>query len=146
MWPSVFIMIKTPSQSFLYARLASILVTAEALKETTSANAVLATSPVRVPTLQDLQHVFHSAVRIITALIRQRFLRIIHGQLGYVDMVLLVSACSIIQGLRLWRGRSVTQRNGGEIRDVGSHNHQTSRRDRVWGIGATSQSGKHIID
>ena len=144
MWPSVFIMIKTPSQSFLYASLASIVVTAEALQEITSANAVLATSPVRVPTRQDLQHVFHSAIGIITGLIRQRYLRIIHGQLGYVDMVLLVAACSIFQGLRLWRGPSVTQRNEGEIRDVGSSNHQTPRRDRRWGIGATSLSGKHI--
>ena len=143
MWPSAFIMFITPSQSFLYARLASIVVTAEASKGFTSTNAGLAASSVRAPALQDLQHVFHSAVGFITALIRQRYLRVIHGQLGYVDMVLLIAACSIIQGLRLWRGRSVTQRNEGEIRDVGSANNHTSRRDRGWGLGATSLSGKN---
>ncbi len=145
MWPSAFIMIKTPSRSFLYARLASIVVTTEALEGNTSIKAVLAASSVRVPALQDLQHVFHSAVGIIIALIRQWYLRIIYGQLGYVDMVLLIAACSIIQGLRLWRGRSVTQRNEGEIRDVGSANHHTSRRDRGWGLGATSLSGKNRL-
>lgn len=144
MWPSVFIMIKTPFQFLLYARLVSLVVTAEALQEITSINAVLAAPSVGVPALQDLQHVLHSAPGNLTALIRQRYLRIIHGQLGYVDMVLLITACGILQGLRLWRGRSVTQRNEGEIRDVGSPNHQTSRRDRVWGLGATTLSGKHI--
>ncbi len=144
MWPSVFEMIKTPFQSLLYARLASIVATAEALQGFTSSNAVLAAPSVGVPALQDLQHVSHSAVGIITTLIRQTYLRIIHGQLGYVDMVLLIAACGIIQGLRIWRGRSGTQRNEGEIREVGSPNHQTSKRDRGWGIGATSLSGKHI--
>ena len=144
MWPSVFIMIKTPFQSLLYARLASIVVTAEALQGITPTSAVLAAPSVGAPALQDLQHVFHAAAGELTALIRQRYLRIIHGQLGYVDMVLLIAACGIIQGLRIWRGRSVTQRNEGEIRDVGSPNHQTSRIDRGWGIGTTSLSGKHI--
>lgn len=137
MWPSVFIMIKTPFQSLLYACLALLLVTAEALQGITSTS-------VGVPALQDLQHVFHSAAGNLTSLIRQRFLRIIHGQLGYVDMVLLIAACGIIQGLRLWRGQPVTQRNEGEIRDVGSPNHQASRTDRGCGVGATSLSGKHI--
>ena len=144
MWPSVFIMIKTPFQSLLYARLASIVVSAEALQGITPTNAVLAAPSVGAPALQDLQHVFHSAAGKLIALIRQRYLRIIHGQLGFVDMVVLIAACGIIQGLRLWRGRSVTQRNEGEIRDVGSPNHHTSRRVRGWGMGATSLSGKHI--
>ena len=144
MWLSVFIMIKTPFPSLLYAPLASLVVTAGALQGITSTSTVLAAPSVGVPALQGLQHVFHSVAGKLTALIRQSYLRIIHGQLGYVDMVLLISACGIIQGLRLWRGRPVTQRNEGEIRDVGSPNHQASRRDRGWGVGATSLSGKHI--
>lgn len=145
MWPSEFMMIKTSSQSFLSACVASIVVSAEAVKEITSANAVLAASSVGVPARQDLQHASLSAVGKIAASIRQRYLEVIHGQLGYVDMVLLVAACSIIQGLRLWTGRSGTQRNEGEIRDAGSPNHQASRRDRGWSIGATSLSGKNRL-
>ena len=145
MWPSGFIMIKTSSHLFLYACVASIVLTAEALNEITSVNAVLAASSIRVPAQQDLQHASLSAVGKIAALIRQGYLKVIHGQLGYVDMVLLIAACSIFQGLRLWRGRSGTERNEGEIRDAGSPNHQASRRDRGWSMGATSLSGKNRL-
>ena len=134
MWPSHFIML---SHSSLYALLAVIAVTAEALRGTTATNTLPASTSVQVSALQDLRHALYSALLSSGALIRQRYQRIIQGQVNHLDMVQLLAACSIIHGIRLWRRRS--QREESEIRDAGPADHKTTRE---WDLGAGSQSGK----
>ena len=134
MWPSYFIML---SHSSLYALLAVVAITAEALRGTTATNTLPASTSVPVSALQDLRHALYSALLSSGALIRQRYQRIIQGQLNHLDMVQLLAACSIIHGIRLWRRRS--QREESEIREAGPADHKTTReRD----LGAGSQSGK----
>lgn len=134
MWPSYFIML---SHSSLYALLAVVAITAEALRGTTATNTLPASTSVPVSALQDLRHALYSALLSSGALIRQRYQRIIQGQLNHLDMVQLLAACSIIHGIRLWRRR--TQREESEIREAGPADHKATReRD----LGAGSQSGK----
>ena len=142
MWPSPLIM---PSHSPLYALLALIVVTAAALRGVASTNVTPASASVQVPALQDLRHAFYSALVFSGTLIRQRYQRIIQGQPNLLDMVQLLAACGIIQGIRIWKRRSAVQHQESKIRDAGSTDYRATASTRGWGLGASSTSGKTPI-
>jgi pimeloyl-ACP methyl ester carboxylesterase len=123
------------SLSSLYALLAAIVVTAEALRGITSTTALSASGPVQAPALQDLRHVFYSGLVYFNGLIHERYHRIVQGQVHHLDMVQLLVACSIIHGIRLWR-RQLRERS--EIRDEASGDRKSARE---WGLSAGSQLG-----
>lgn len=58
---------------------------------------------------QQLWHVSTSYLALARAVIRRKYQRTLHAQLDFVDMVQLIALCSIVQGIRLWRKRSLTQ-------------------------------------
>ena len=59
---------------------------------------------------QQLCHASTSFLALAWAVIRRKYQRTLHGQLDFVDMVQLIALCSIVQGVRLWRKRSITQK------------------------------------
>lgn len=77
---------------------------------------------------QQLCHVSHSYLALACAVIRRKYKRTVHGQLGLVDMVQLIAICSIIQGIRLWRKRSLTQKDRRGTSDAGHAKRKASSR------------------
>ena len=69
--------------------------------------------------LQQPRHASTSYLALAWAGIRQKYQRTLQGRLGVVDMVQLIALCSIVQGIRLWRKRSLTQKEQPEISDAG---------------------------
>ncbi|CAD6593311.1 MAG: hypothetical protein ASARMPREDX12_007029 [Alectoria sarmentosa] len=68
---------------------------------------------------QQIYHVSTSYLALTGAVIRRKYQRTLHGQLGFVDMVQLIALCSIVQGIRLWRKRSLIPREHPGISDAG---------------------------
>ena len=67
---------------------------------------------------QQLCHVLTSYLALAWAVIRRKYQKILHGQLGFVDMVQLIALCSFVQGIRLWRNTSSTRKEQGSIEDA----------------------------
>ena len=100
-----------------------IVVAAEALNEPPSQHPVRvqasASAPAPAPApFQQLCHVLTSYLALAWAVIRRKYQKILHGQLGFVDMVQLIALCSFVQGIRLWRNTSSTRREQGSIKDA----------------------------
>lgn len=68
---------------------------------------------------QQLCHVLTSYLALAWAVIRRKYQQLLHGQLGFVDMVQLVALCSFVQGIRLWRNTSSTRKGQSSIKDAG---------------------------
>lgn len=96
--------------------LSSIVAPAEALNEPPPHFVPAASAPAP---FQQLCHVSTSFLASTWEVIRRQFQRALHGQLGVVDMVQLIALCSIVQGIRLWRKRSLTQNNPHGISNAG---------------------------
>ena len=76
-----------------------------------------ASAPAPAP-FQQLCHVLTSYLALAWAVIRRKYQQILHGQLGFVDMVQLIALCSFVQGIRLWRNTSSTRKEQGSIKDA----------------------------
>ena len=76
-----------------------------------------ASAPAPAP-FQQLGHVLTSYLALAWAVIRRKYQKILHGQLGFVDMVQLIALCSFVQGIRLWRNTSSTRKEQGSIKDA----------------------------
>ena len=58
------------------------------------------------------QHFCHASTSYLAlpcAVIRRKYQAILRGQLDFVDMVHFFALCSILQGIRSWRNRSLKQ-------------------------------------
>lgn len=95
-----------------------IVAAAEALNESPPRGFVPASASAAAP-FQKLCHVSTSYLALIWAVIRRKYQRTVHGQLGFVDMVQLIALCSIVQGIRLWRKRSLTKNETPGVSDAG---------------------------
>ena len=78
---------------------------------------VSAHAPAPAP-FQQLCHVLTSYLALAWAVIRRKYQKILHGQLGLVDMVQLIALCSFVQGIRLWRNMSSTRKEQGSMKDA----------------------------
>lgn len=105
-WPHFFS--ARPPVNWLQACTRCVL-TAGTVAEANSSAVIRALGQVQVKNLQ--QSVF-SAFEFVIVLIRQRFLRLAKGQIGAWDMVQLITACSLVQTIRLWRMREDARHNG----------------------------------
>ena len=59
------------------------------------------------------QHFCHASTSYLAltwAVIRRKYQSILRGQLDFVDMVQFLALCSILQGIRSWRKRSLKQK------------------------------------
>lgn len=113
-----------------------IVAAADALNESPPRHSGSASASVPAPS-QQLCHVSTSYLALAWAVIRQKYQRTLHGQLGFVDMVQLIALCSILQGLRLWRKRSLTQKELPGISDAG-------HAERMAG-GSTKASSRNFV-
>lgn len=89
--------------------LSLIVATAQALNQPSPRDAVPASAPTPAP-LWQLCHAPTSYLAPTWAVIRRKYQTALQGQLSFVDMVQLVALCGIVQGIRLWRKRSFTQK------------------------------------
>ena len=97
-----------------------IVAAAEALNEPPPQHPVRvqASASARAP-FHQFCHVLTSYLALVWAVIRRKYQKILHGQLGLVDMVQLIALCSFVQGIRLWRNTSSTRKEQGSIKDAG---------------------------
>lgn len=95
-----------------------IVPAAQALNEASSRHPAPASASVPTP-VQQRGHGLTSYFALAWAVIRQKYQRTIQGQLSFGDMVQLVAFCSIVQAIRLWRKRSLTQNERPGISDAG---------------------------
>ncbi len=107
-----------PPSSSLNALLAPLILTAGKIGALTGETSIPAapTSPSLRAYFQYVQDTAHTALRLLWDLIRAKYERALHGQLRVSDMVQLLAFCSLIQGLRVWRGQHRSQ--GAEIHGV----------------------------
>ena len=94
-----------------------IILAAEALNQPPPRHCEPASPSVPAP-FQLFRHVSTSYLALAWAGIRRKYQRILHGQLGLLDMVQLLALCSIVHGIRLWRKRSLTQEESPGISDT----------------------------
>ena len=104
--------------SILVSLSLTIVAAAEALNEHPPRNPGPASASAPAP-FQQLCHVSTSYLALAWAVIRQKYQRTLRGQLYFVDMVQLIALCSIVQIIRLWRKRSLSQRERAGINDAG---------------------------
>ena len=97
--------------------LSLIVAAAQALNQPLPREAAPASAPAPAP-FQQLCHASTSYLAITWAVIRRKYQTLLHAQLGFVDMVQLIALCSILQGIRLWRKRSLTQKESTEVNEA----------------------------
>lgn len=85
------------------------VLTAGTVAEANSSSVIRALGQVQV---NNFRQSFHSTFEFVIVLIRQRFLRLVNGQIGVWDMVQLITACSLVQTIRIWRKQKDAQHNG----------------------------------
>lgn len=68
-------------------------------------------SPVRGLPFKDLPPSFPSLLNYISTLARQRFLRLINGEIEVWDMVQLITACGLVEAFRIWKKKRRTARH-----------------------------------
>lgn len=79
---------------------------------------------------------------------RQRFIRIINGQLGVWDIVQLIAACSLVQTIRLWKNRNRIQHKGNDHSScsaVGGCFEQRSTEALSWKDSGSMKAGKYQL-
>ena len=82
----------------------------------------------QTPAWTSVQQSFLSLFNLVLTWTRQRYLRITNGQIGVWDMVQLITACSLVQTIRIWRRQKAAQRpESGSAK--GPANDDRSRRD-----------------
>ena len=88
---------------------------------------------------RQLWHVSTPYLTLVCGAIRRKYQRTLHAQLDFVDMVQLVALCSIVQGIRLWRKRSFTQRAlpGTSGADHTEHNAGASAKASSLSVGSS---------
>lgn len=103
----------------LLISLSLIVAAAQTLNEPPPRDAVPASASAPGP-FQQLCHAPTSYLALTWELIRRKYRTALHPQLGFVDMVHLIAVCSIIQGIRLWRKRSLAQKEPPGISEAGN--------------------------
>lgn len=119
------------SASFLYLLLSATVFAASTSRASTggsSASPVRPPESDRIPLLHHAQNTVFSGIRLFWSLICGKFERAIHGQLGLSDMVQLFALCSVIQSIRVWRGRCGQQRE--DSGNVGLHKESKAHKSR----------------
>ena len=106
------------------------------LAEANSSSVIHAVGPAQRPALKSAQQSLLSLFNFISTLIRQRYLRIINGQIGLWDMVQLITACSLVQTIRIWRRQKGAEQtepgpSKGPAHDDRSHRDSTTALSRV---------------
>lgn len=107
-WP--FIMNTIPRVNWLKAFILCMLVTQALAGEFNLAIRML--EQVQRPASKKIYQRIFSLLDFVLTLTRQRFLRIVNGQIGFWDMVQLITACSLVQTIRIWRRQRKARRNG----------------------------------
>ncbi len=99
--------------------LSLIVAAAQALNQPFPRDAGPASPSAPLP-FQQLCHASTSYLALIGAVIRRKYQRALQGQLDFVDMVQLITFCSIVHGIRLWRKRSLTQKEPPGTKEAGN--------------------------
>ena len=89
---------------------------------------------------QQLCHVLTSYLALAWAVIRRKYQKILHGQLGFVDMVQLIALCSFVQGIRLWRNTSSTKKEQCSIKDATRKAGGSMKLSSQISVGSSKQS------
>ena len=95
-----------------------IVAAAEALNEPLPRHSAPAPASAPAP-FQQLCQASTPYLTLARAVIRRKYHRILHGQLGFADMVQLIALCSIVQGIRLCRKRSLREKGQPGLSDAG---------------------------
>lgn len=95
-----------------------IVADAEAFNEPLPPHSAPAPASAPAP-FQWLCHASTPNLALAGAVIRRKYQRVLHGELGFVEMVQLLALCSIIQGIRFWRKRSSGEKGQPGINDAG---------------------------
>lgn len=66
---------------------------------------------VQVLSFKNLPPTFPSLLNSISTLTRQRFLRLVNGQIEVWDMVQLITACGLVEAYRIWKRKRRTARH-----------------------------------
>ena len=93
----------------LLISLSLIIVAAQALNQPPPRD-VLPFSRSASEPFQHFGHASTSYLVLTWAVIRRKYQKILRGQVDWVDMVQFFAVCSILQGIRSWRKRSLKQK------------------------------------
>lgn len=97
------------------------------LAEANSSSVIRALGQAQRPALKSVQQSFLSLLHLISTLTRQRYLRIINGQIGVWDMVQLITACSLVQTIRIWRRQKGAQQTESQSAKGPAHDGRSGR-------------------
>lgn len=136
-----------PQRNWLQALTLCVWI-AVTLAEDNSSFVVRALGQAQRPVLKSVQRLFLSLFTFIVTLTRQRYLRIINGHIGVWDMVQLITACSLVQTIRIWRRQKEARQT-----EPGSSNEPTNndpnRHDSTTALSRveshSSKTGKYDV-
>lgn len=136
-----------PQVNWLQA-LTLLIWVAGTLAEADSSSVIRAVGLAQRPAWKSVQQSFLSLLNFVSTLTRQRYLRIIDGHIGVWDMVQLITACSLVQTIRIWRRKKGAQhtepkRSKGLARDDPSRRDSTTALSRV--DSESSKTGKYDV-
>lgn len=118
------------------------------LAEANSSSVVRALGLAQRPALKSVQQSFLSLFNFVSTVTRQRYLRIINGQIGVWDMVQLITACSLVQTIRIWRRQKGAQQTESQSAKGSAHDGR-SRRDSATALSRvdseSSRTGKYDV-
>lgn len=97
-----------PQLNWLQALILCVWI-AVTLAEDNSSFVVRALGQAQQPVWKTVQQFILSLFTFVVTLTRQRYLRIINGHIGVWDMVQLITACSLVQTIRIWRRQKGVQ-------------------------------------
>lgn len=113
-----------------------------------SSSVTRAVGPAQKPAWKSIQQSFLSLFNVVLTLTRQRYLRIINGQIAVWDMVQLITACSLVQTIRIWRRQKAAQHTETGS-SKGSAHDDRSRRDSATALSRvdsqSSTTGKYNV-
>ena len=125
----------------LFISLSLIVAAAQALNQPPPRDTPPTSASAPAP-FQQLCYASTSYLALPWAVIRRKYQTTLHGQLGFVDMVQFIALCSIVQGIRLWRKRSLTQKEPPS--ETGQPGHKaggSTNASSLIATGSSSQGG-----
>lgn len=117
-----------------------IAAAAQGLNEPQTREAGPAAASASTP-FHQLCHASTSYLALIWAAIRRKYQTTLHGQLSFVGMVQLIALCSIVQGIRLWRKRSLNHTEESRLRKSGYTGRKAVDSTKAQISGGSSRQG-----
>lgn len=107
----------------LFISLSLIVAAAQALNQPPPRDLAPLSGSASAP-FQHFSHASTSYLALTWAVIRRKYHSILRGQLDFVDMVQFFALCSILQGIRSWRKRSLKQKAPSRPNEAGQPRHK----------------------